>query len=72
MVKSRSALISGSALGLLLAAGFLSFAAQAQTTEETTEDNSEGVTLGTIVLSAEDQIKQALGVSNITAEDIAK
>ncbi|NPD16850.1 FepA family TonB-dependent siderophore receptor [Xinfangfangia sp. D13-10-4-6] len=72
MAQSRSALTSGSALGLLLAAGFLSFAAQAQTTEDDTTEQAESVALGTIILSAEDQIKQALGVSNISAEDIAK
>lgn len=71
MAKSKSALTSGSALGLLLTAGLLSFAAQAQTTAEP-EDSGDLVALDTVVLSAEDQIKQALGVSNISAEDIAK
>ncbi len=69
MGKSRSALISGSALGLLLASGLFYLPANAQAVEDDTEDSE---ILGTIVISAEDQIKQALGASTITAEDLAK
>ncbi|WP_283179000.1 FepA family TonB-dependent siderophore receptor [Gemmobacter sp. 24YEA27] len=68
MQTHSSRLASGTALFLVLSTGFLVTPALAQSSSE--ED--EAVELGTIVLSAEDQIKQALGVSTITAEDLAK
>ncbi|VDC33437.1 FepA family TonB-dependent siderophore receptor [Pseudogemmobacter humi] len=68
MAKLSSRLASGTALVLLLSTGVLVGAASAQTAA--TEDDS--IDLGTIILSAEEQIKQALGVSNITAEDLEK
>lgn len=69
MLASRTRLASGSAIALLMAAGLLAgTAARAQTAAE----EEDPVLLGTIVISAEEQIKQALGASTITAEDIAK
>lgn len=56
---------SGTAICLLLSLPALSGIALAQEAGET-------VVLDTIVLSAEDQIKQSLGVSNISAEDLEK
>ncbi|NPD16979.1 FepA family TonB-dependent siderophore receptor [Xinfangfangia sp. D13-10-4-6] len=68
MLTSKSALVSGTALGLFLVAGFFSLPALAQTAEEDSEEGN----LGTIVLSAEEQIKQSLGSSNITGDDLAR
>ena len=56
-------LASGSAMGLVLGLSIAPAFAQ-----NTTEDE----VLGTIIISAEEQIKQALGVSNISAEDLEK
>lgn len=55
-----------------MAAGIMSGAAQAQA--QTSDDNGEDAVLqlDTLVLSAEDQTKQALGASTITADDLAK
>ncbi|MCB5409146.1 FepA family TonB-dependent siderophore receptor [Pseudogemmobacter faecipullorum] len=68
MARSSARLASGTALSLLLSTGILIGTAYAQ--EAAGEDEAEA--LGTIVLSAEDQIKQALGVSTVTSEDLAK
>ncbi|WP_347265897.1 FepA family TonB-dependent siderophore receptor [Paracoccus sp. (in: a-proteobacteria)] len=56
----------GSAICLLMSIPGLVGAASAQETAA----GDQTVVLDTIVLSAEDQIKQSLGVSNITAEDL--
>ncbi|RWR27038.1 TonB-dependent siderophore receptor [Sinirhodobacter populi] len=66
MATSSSRLASGTALSLLMSVGIFAGTAFAQDVPE------EETTLDTIVISAEDQIKQALGASTITAEDIAK
>ncbi|MDO5622233.1 MAG: FepA family TonB-dependent siderophore receptor [Paracoccus sp. (in: a-proteobacteria)] len=63
MATMRARLCSGTAFTLLLTTS--PFVAQAQTAEDP-------VVLETIVLTAEEQIKQALGVSNISAEDLEK
>ncbi|WP_112313058.1 FepA family TonB-dependent siderophore receptor [Pseudogemmobacter bohemicus] len=68
MKTHSSRLASCTALFLVLSTGFSVTPAFAQSAE----DDDEVVELGTIVLSAEEQIKQALGVSTITAEDLAK
>ncbi|SFX98374.1 outer membrane receptor for ferrienterochelin and colicins [Paracoccus pantotrophus] len=59
-------LVSGTALSLLMSMGLIAQPIVAQTTEE------DIIVLDTIVISAEDQGKQALGASTITSEDITK
>ena len=61
----------GTALCLLISIPAFAGFALAQDTIETT-DTDDTVVLETVVLSAEEQGKQALGVSTITAEDIEK
>ncbi len=68
MAFSSSRLASGTAITLLMTFGILAGAATAQT-DPTTEDD---ILLEPIVISAEDQVKQALGASTITSEDIAR
>lgn len=67
MSSMRARLTSGSALLLLSMAGVTPALAQSAPT-----DDGEAVALGTIVLTAEEQIKQALGVSQITEEELDK
>lgn len=66
MAFFRQKLIASTALGLLLAG--MGMPAQAQDSDE----DGDVVVLDTLVLTAEEQAKQALGVSRITEEDIAK
>ena len=70
MVSSSSRLLSGTALSLLMSCALLALPAGAQELTEETDDGT--VVLDTLVVSAEEQAKQALGASTITAEDIAK
>lgn len=76
MATSYSRLASGTALTLVISCSVLGGIGWAQSTTDDTQivvsENSDTVVLDTIVISAEDQVKQALGVSNITADDIAK
>ncbi|MBY6006074.1 FepA family TonB-dependent siderophore receptor [Salipiger bermudensis] len=67
MARARARLASGSALLLLSVAAVTPLAAQTLP-----EDDTGAYDLGTIVLTAEEQIKQALGVSTITEEDIQR
>ena len=75
MSPSRARLVSGTAL-VLTSLTYLTpalaqvndLAADSELVEPTSV--TEGYELGTIVLTAEEQIKQALGVSTITEEDI--
>lgn len=67
MSSARARLTSGSAILLLSMSGVAPVLAQTVSTQD-----SEGLALGTIVLTAEEQIKQALGVSQITDEDLQK
>ncbi len=59
---------TGTALCLLMSIPILAGTALAQDTAGTTET----VVLDTVVLSAEEQVKQALGVSTVTAGDLEK
>lgn len=59
--RKHAFLLSSAALTLLMAAPTLA--------QDTTQ---EPIVLETVVLTAEEQIKQALGVSNISAEDLEK
>ncbi|WP_375261820.1 FepA family TonB-dependent siderophore receptor [Palleronia sp.] len=75
MSPSRARLVSGTALVLTSFANFApafaqvaDVAADSELVEPTSETGL--YELGTIVLTAEEQIKQALGVSTITEEDI--
>lgn len=64
MAPFRSRLVCGTSLSLLMAVGLVAAPAFAQ---------DAGVTvLEEIVLTAEEQAKQALGVSQVTAEDLQK
>ncbi|MTE01314.1 TonB-dependent siderophore receptor [Paracoccus sp. YIM 132242] len=65
MAAFRSRLVSGTSLSLLVSAGLVGAPAHAQETGEVT-------VLEEIVLTAEEQAKQALGVSQVTAEDLEK
>jgi len=67
MASPTFRLACGTALSLLSVIGIPAAPAFAQDAEA--EDT---VLLDTVVISAEDQIKQALGVSNISAEDLEK
>lgn len=72
MATSYARLISGTSMsllmsfGLIMADGLIAGRGEAQELDENT------LILDTIVISAEDQVKQSLGASNISAEDIAK
>lgn len=68
MAHPVSRLASGTALSLLMSFGPFSSPVLAQSTE----DDKDPTFLGTIIISAEEQIKQALGVSQISEEDMAK
>lgn len=65
MATFRSSLASGTSLSLILSAGLAVVPVQAQETGETT-------VLEEIVLTAEEQAKQSLGVSQITEEELEK
>ena len=65
MAAFRSRLVSGTSLSLLMSVGLVVAPVRAQETGEVT-------VLEEIVLTAEEQAKQALGVSQITAEDLEK
>ena len=67
MASARARLASGTAVFLLSAAPLTPALAQ-----DLTLGDDSGYELGTIVLTAEEQIKQALGTSTITAADIEK
>ncbi|RWR28126.1 TonB-dependent siderophore receptor [Sinirhodobacter populi] len=67
MATSSSRLASGTALSLLMSVGIFTGVAVAQ--EASVDDET---TLDTIVISAEQQTKQSLGVSNITAGDLER
>ncbi|SDG07244.1 FepA family TonB-dependent siderophore receptor [Alloyangia pacifica] len=67
MASARARLASGTAVFLLSAAPLTPALAQ-----DFTLGDDAGYELGTIVLTAEEQIKQALGTSTITAEDLEK
>lgn len=69
MRQKYASMMRATALGLLLIAG--TGPATAQDAAEEVEQEDETV-LSTIVVSAGQQLKQAPGVSNITAEDIAR
>ncbi|HEY0212506.1 MAG TPA: FepA family TonB-dependent siderophore receptor [Paenirhodobacter sp.] len=64
-----SRLATSTALSLLMSLGLAAGTANAQNIDDTVEDT--GV-LDEIVVSAEEQTKQALGVSNISAEDLER
>lgn len=66
MTVLKSRLTATTALAFTLSLGLANTAVLAQ------EIDGETTDLGTIVLSAEEQIKQALGVSKISAEDLEK
>ncbi len=67
MATARARLASGSAIFLLSITSAIPALSQTLSTEPT-----ETFDLGTIVLTAEEQIKQALGASTISAEDLEK
>lgn len=59
-------LVSGTSISLLMSLGLLAGSAAAQS------EDGETIVLDTIVISAEDQAKQALGASTITSAEIQK
>ncbi|WP_207099488.1 FepA family TonB-dependent siderophore receptor [Paracoccus shandongensis] len=65
MATFRSRLVSGTSLSLLVSFGLVAAPLRAQETGDVT-------VLEEIVLTAEEQAKQALGVSQVTAEDLEK
>ncbi|WP_353474747.1 FepA family TonB-dependent siderophore receptor [Salipiger sp. H15] len=67
MASARARLASGTAVLILSAVPLTPALAQ-----DTLIDDTDGYELGTIVLTAEEQIKQALGASTITSGDIAR
>ncbi|MGR3824143.1 MAG: FepA family TonB-dependent siderophore receptor [Salipiger marinus] len=69
MATKRASLASGTAILLLVSMGTLVGTARAQSTDSETAGDGY---LGTLVISAEDQIKQALGASTVTGEDLEK
>ncbi len=68
-MTSCSRLATSTALSLLMSVGLAAGPVRAQNIDDTVEDT--GV-LDEIVISAEEQTKQALGVSNISAEDLER
>lgn len=70
MAHSAARLTSTTSITLLMTLGLLAHPVTAQV--EPATESEEEVLLAPIVISAEDQIKQALGVSQITAQDIAR